>query len=109
MAINVTTFPNDILYVITRFLSPNDKISVRETCIDLNNSVRFMELRIENMNIKFDKIINGRNYILARLRLAALCGLNTYEVAEIWSWVSLFQEQKQDALSILRQLGEAIV
>ena len=101
--------PNDILYTITRYFSLSDKISVRETCRDFNYCIRFMEIRIETMDVKYDKLITGRNYILSRLRLAALCGLNNYKVAEIWSWVSLFQEEKQDALYILRQLGQAIV
>ncbi len=61
------------------------------------------------MNIKYDKLINGRNYILSRLRLAALSGLNNYKIAEIWSLVSLFQEEKLDALYILRQLDQAII
>ena len=41
--------------------------------------------------------------------MAALCGLNNYNVAEIWSWVSLVHDQKLDALPILRQLGQAII
>jgi hypothetical protein len=106
---NIVLLPNDILYIITKFLSTSDKISVRETCTDFKDCIRFMEIRIETMNDKYDKLINGRNYILSRLRLAALCGLNNYKVAEIWSWVSIFQEPKEDALTILRQLNESIV
>ena len=101
--------PNDILYMITKYLSITDKIYVRGISKDFKDSIRFMEIRIEFMDIKYDKLISGRNYILSRLRLAALCGLNNYKVAEIWSWVSLFHEEKQDALYILRQLGQAII
>ena len=57
---NVTMFSNDILYTITRFLSTNDKIAMKETCLDFKNSIRFMEIKIEIMNVKFDKLINGR-------------------------------------------------
>ena len=101
--------PNDILYTITRYLSTSEKIYIRETCKNFKNCIYFMEIRTETMNIKYDKLINGRNYILSRLRLAALCGLNNYKIAEIWSWVSLFQEEKLDALYILRQLDQAII
>jgi hypothetical protein len=106
---NIVMLPNDMLYTITRSLSSSEKNCVRETCKDFKNCIYFIEIRIETMNVKYDKLITGRNYILSRLRLAALCGLNNYKVAEIWSWVSLFQEEKQDALYILRQLGQAIV
>ena len=106
---NITLLPNDILYMITRYLSSSEKISVRETCKDFKYCIYFIEIKIETMDVKYDKLITGRNYILSRLRLAALCGLNNYQVAEIWSWVSLFQEEKQDALYILRQLGQAII
>ena len=107
--INIIMVPNDIFYIIISFLSTYDKISTRETCKDLNHCIRFMKIRTEFMDIKFDRLINGRNYILARLRLAALCGLNNYRVAEIWSWVSLMHDDiKSDALPILQQLGQAI-
>ena len=106
---NILILPNDMLYYIIHFLSTTDKISMRETCEDFKYCIYFMEIRIETMDIKYDKLITGRNYILARLRLAALCGLNNYKVSEIWSWISLFQEPKQDALYILRQLGQAII
>ena len=106
---NIVTLPNDILYIIFRFLFTSEKINARETCRDFKYCMRFMELRIETMNIKYDKLLNGRNYILARLRLAALCGLNNYKVAEIWSWVTLMTDTKIDALPILRQLGQAII
>jgi len=105
---NVTTVPNDILYTISNFLSTIDKISIRETCKDFKSSISFMEIKIETMTLKIENLINGKNYILARLRLASLCGLNSYKVREIWSWVTLFQEEKKDALPILQQLGEAI-
>ena len=109
MTINVTTLPNDILFIITTHLSTKEKCLIRESCTEFNNILRVIDIKTELMDIKYDKLINGRNYILGRLRLAALCGLNNYKVAEIWSWVSLVYEEKPDALSILRQLGQAII
>ena len=100
--------PNDILYYFTRFLSTTEKMSLRETNKELCNNVRFMDIRIDKMSSKFDKLMNGRQYILCRLRLAALYGLQDYTVASIWSWVTLLGDIKTDALPILRQISSAI-
>ena len=81
--------PNDLLYTITKFMSASDKMILRETCIDLKDNVKYMEIRIQKMNIQIDKLLNGRMYILCRLRLAALCGLHEHTVASIWSWATL--------------------
>jgi len=105
---NLLIMPNDIIYYISRFLSITDKIAWRETCIELNSSVNFMEIRIEKMNIKFDRLLNGRIYILCRLRLAALCGLHNHTIADIWSWVNSLGDITVDALPILRQIGRTI-
>lgn len=104
----LSTLPNDILYYITQFLSTSDKISLRETSIELNNIVNFMEIRIGKMDLKIEKLLNGRMYILCRLRLAALCGLHEHTVASIWTWITLLDDIKTDALPILRQIGQAI-
>ena len=105
---SLSALPNDILHHITNFLSISEKISLRETCIELNSIVNFMEIRIGKMDRKIEKLLNGRMYILCRLRLAALCGLHEHTVASIWSWVSLISDVKTDALPILRQIGHAI-
>ena len=100
--------PNDLLYVMTNFMSVSDKMTLRETCIDLKENVNYMEIRIEKLDVKIDKLLNGRMYILCRLRLAALCGLQEHTVASIWSWVTLIGDITDDSLPILRQIGSAI-
>lgn len=105
---NILLLPNDILFYITSFLSVSDKIAARETCMDLYNSINYMQIRVEKMDIKIDKLLNGNIYILNRLRLAALCGLQNHSVAEIWSWISLISDIKQDSLQIIRRLDNAI-
>ena len=100
--------PNDLLYVMTNFMSVSDKMTLRETCIDLKNNVNYMEIRIEKLDVKIDKLLNGRMYILCRLRLASLCGLQEHTVASIWSWVTLIGDITDDSLPILRQIGSAI-
>jgi hypothetical protein len=105
---NLLVLPNDILYYITKFLSIPDKMTMRETNKELNNNVKFMDIRIGKMDAKIEKLLNGRMYILCRLRLAALCGLHEHTVANIWSWVTLLDDVKTDSLPILRQIGSAI-
>jgi hypothetical protein len=105
---NILLLPNDIIYYIIRFLSKIDKISAREISTDFYKEITYMEIRIEYLNLKIDKILNGRIYILSRLRLASLCGLQEYSVATIWAWITLFDDVKTDALPILRQIGNAI-
>lgn len=105
---NILMLPNDMRFYITRFSLLSDKINMRETCIELKNSISFIDIRIEKFNSKFEQILTGRIYILSRLRLAALCGLHEHTVANIWSWVSLVGDIKSDALPILRQIGNAI-
>ena len=105
---NLIMLPNDLLYHITQFLNLSAKINFRETCNDTCKNVRYMEIKIEKMNIKIDKLLNGRIYILCRLRLAALCGLHEHTVADIWSWANSLDDVKIDALPFLRQIGRAI-
>jgi hypothetical protein len=105
---NLLVLPNDLLYYITIFLSISDKIVVRETNKEFNNNVNFMDIRIGKMDAKFEKLLNGRMYILCRLRLAALCGLHQHTVANIWSWITLLDDVKTDSLPILRQIGHSI-
>jgi hypothetical protein len=105
---NLTTLPNDLLYHITHFLDLSSKINFRETCNDTNKNVRYMDIKIEKLNKKFDKLLNGRLYILCRLRLAALCGLHEHTVADIWSWVNSMNGVDTDALPFLREIGRAI-
>ena len=100
--------PNDILCYFTDFLSTTEKMALRLTCEELNQNVNLMQIRIEKMNGEIDKLINGRIYILCRLRLAALCGLHEYTVATIWSWVTLLDDVKTDSLPMLRQINKAI-
>ena len=104
----LTTLPNDLLYYITHFLDLSAKINFRETNNDICKNVRYMEIKIEKMNKKIDKLLNGRIYILCRLRLAALCGLHEHTVAHIWSWVTSLDDVNTDALPFLRQIGRAI-
>ena len=100
--------PDDIIFYITHFLSLIDKISARETSIEFYNNIKFMQIKILFMNNIFDTIINGKIYMLNRLRLANLCGLQNHTVSEIWSWISLTSDIKHDALKILRQIDTAI-
>ena len=104
----IIVLPNDIIYCIIRYLSIWDKIAMRETCTELNNNISFMEIRIGKMDYIIANLLNSRMYILSRLRLAALCGLHEHTVANIWSWATLIDDVKTDALPILRQLGRAI-
>lgn len=99
---------HDILHYITRFLSTSEKMALRETSTELNIVVNYMDIKIEKMNKKIDKLINGRIYILCRLRLAALCGLHQHTVADIWAWATSLGDVDLDALPILRQIGRAI-
>lgn len=100
--------PNDILFYITQFLPVAEKMAIRETCIEMNTAVNYMDIKIEKMNKKINKLITGRIYILCRLRLAALCGLNQHTVADIWSWATSIGDIESDALPILREIGRAI-
>ena len=100
--------PTDIQCYLTKFLSTTEKIALRQTCKESNQNVSYMQIRIEKMNEEIDKLINGRMYILCRLRLAALCGLQEYTVATIWSWVTLLDDVKTDSLPMLRQISNAI-
>ena len=76
--------------------------------MEFNTAVNYMEIRIEKMNVKINDLSGGRNYILCRLRLAALCGLHEHTVADIWSWATSLGDVNVDALPILRQIGSAI-
>lgn len=105
---HILSMPNDMIFYIINFLCLTDKISARETSIEFYNNIKFMEIKILYMSNKFDTIIDGKIYILNRLRLAKLCGLHNHTVSEIWSWISLINDTKQDALKILRQIGTAI-
>ena len=105
---NILLLPNDIIYYITRFLPITDKIVARETSIEFYKEITYMEIRVANLNLKFDKILNGRTYILSRLRLASLCGLHEHSVATIWAWITLLDDVKSDSLPILRQISSAI-
>ena len=96
--------PNDLLYVMTNFMSLSDKMLLRETCRDLKDNVNYMEIRIEKLDVKIDKLLNGRMYILCRLRLASLCGLHEHTVASIWSWATLIGDITDDSLLFLDRL-----
>jgi hypothetical protein len=105
---NLLALPNDLLYYITKFLSISDKMTMRETNKEVKNNVKFMDIRVGKMDAKIEKLLNGRMYILCRLRLAALCGLHEHTVANIWAWATLLDDVKTDSLPILRQIGSAI-
>jgi hypothetical protein len=105
---DILALPDDILSYILHFLSVSDKISARETCQEFGKNVNLMQIRIEKLDCKINKLLNGRIYILSRLRLAALCGLQEHKVADIWAWITLLGDIKTDALPILRQIGRAI-
>lgn len=95
-----------LLYILVRFLFTSEKITARESCRDFKCCIPFIDIRIANMNIKYDKLINGKNYILSRLRLAALCGLNNYKVSEIWSWISLVRGNNRFAFPLRTPVRE---
>ena len=61
--------------------------------------LKFMDIRIGKMDAKIEKLLNGRMYILCRLRLAALCGLHEHTVANIWAWATLLDDVKTDSLT----------
>ena len=100
--------PTDIQCYFTECLSSTEKMALRLTCKELNQNISFMQIRIEKMNVEIEKLLNGRMYILCRLRLAALCGLHEYTVATIWSWATLLEDVKIDSLPMLRQISKAI-
>jgi len=105
---SILLLPNDIIKYITTFLSTNDKTAVRESCKELLINVNLMKIKIEKMDKKFKELHSGREYILSRLRLAALCGLHEFTVANIWNWITSLDNSKDDALPILRQISDAI-
>ena len=100
--------PTDLQRYLTKFLSTTEKINLRLTCKESKLNVNYMQIRIEKMEKQIDKLIDGRMYILCRLRLAALCGLHEYTVANIWSWVTLLDRENPDSLHMLRQISKAI-
>jgi len=100
--------PTDLQCYLTKFLSTTEKINLRQTCKELNQNVNYMQIRIAKMEKEIDKLFNGRIYILCRLRLASLCGLHEYTVANIWSWVTLLDRENPDSLYMLRQISKAI-
>lgn len=101
------TLPDEIITLISKFLSTNDKEACRRVNKNFYNNVRLMDIKVDKLNTKYDNIMNGSVYILNRLRLAALCGLNSEIVAYIWSWVYNQNSNKiirTDSLPILRYL-----
>ena len=102
------TLPYELLTLISTFLSAKEKESAREVCKDLYSSINMMVIKVNKMENKIDNILDGRVYILNRLRLAALCGLDKETVSEIWHWINYSQLMKEDGLMILRQINEIV-
>ena len=108
MQINIEMLPTDMIFYISKFLSITEKKIARETSWSLNSPINLMEIRIKTFDSKIDNLLDGRSYILGRLRLASLCGLNNYSVGEIWSWITFNHNFKKDSLPIIREIGNAI-
>jgi len=101
------TLPDEIITLISKFLSTNDKEACRRVNKNFYNNVRLIDIKVDKLNTKYDDIMNGSVYILNRLRLAALSGLSSEIVAYIWSWVYNQNSNKiirTDSLPILRYL-----
>ena len=68
-----------------------------------------MDIKINKMNIKINNILDGRVYILNRLRLAALCGMDKKRVANIWNWIeNINYINNNDVLQVLRDIDEVL-
>ena len=70
-----------------------------------------MDIKVGKMDIKIDNILDGRVYILNRLRLAALCGLSDDKVACIWAWIENQNSKEiiiKDALPFLREINSCL-
>ena len=101
--------PGELIDLISSFLSTNDKESAREVCKEFAYNIRMMNIKVNKMNIKIDTILDGRIYILNRLRLASLCGLDKKSISEIWYWVNYNQLMKEDGLDILRRINRVLI
>ena len=49
--------PEDLFYIITNFLSTDDKISLRESCTKCNTLINYMNIKIDIFNNLFNKIL----------------------------------------------------
>ena len=55
--------PNDILCHLTNCLNTTEKMALRQSCVEFNNIVDYMQIRIEKLDTEVEKLINGRMYI----------------------------------------------
>jgi len=100
--------PYDLLTLISRFLSGIEKERLRIVCKDFYSSIKIMDIKVNKMEDKINNILDGRVYILNRLRLAALCGLDKEKISDIWYWVNNNNLFKDDCLHILRIINNVI-
>ena len=100
--------PGELIALISSFLSTNDKESAREVCRYMHYNIRLMDIKVNKMNNKIDIIFDGRIYILNRLRLASLCGLDKKIISDIWDWVNANDFTCEDGLNILRKINRVL-
>ena len=100
--------PYDLITLISRFLSGIEKERVRTLCKDFCSSIKMMDIKVCKMEDKIDNILDGRVYILNRLRLAALCGLEKEKISYIWYWINNNNLIKDDSLPILGIINNVI-
>ena len=100
--------PSELITYITSFLSSKDRETARETCKEIYCSINLIGIKAYKFDYKIDQIMDGRIYMLNRLRLAALCGLDKKSVSAIWLWIMKRDFSKEDGLRFLRQIGASI-
>jgi len=101
--------PDEIITLISKFLSTKEKERMRQVSREFDRNIRLMDIKINKMNNKIDNILDGRVYILNRLRLAALCGMEKGRVGNIWNWIeNINYINNSDVLQVLRDIDEVL-
>ena len=100
--------PYDLITLISKFLSFKEKERARIVSKDFYSSIKMIDIKVNKMEDKINNILDGRVYILNRLRLAALCGLDKEKISEIWYWINYNNLMKEDCLDILRQINNVV-
>jgi len=101
--------PDEIITLISKFLSTKEKERMRQVSREFDRNIRLMDIKINKMNNKIDNILDGRVYILNRLRLAALCGMEKRRVGNIWNWIeNINYINNSDVLQVLRDIDEVL-
>ena len=101
--------PDEIITLISKYLSIKEKERMRQVNKEFDRNIRLMDIKINKMNDRIDSILDGRVYILNRLRLAALCGMRKKRVASIWNWIeNINYINNNDVLHVLRDIDSVL-